>query len=207
MKLLLLICLVFSVTSATILENGRPRETNYPDTTITSVVKNSAWRTYAPSAPEISYKGRWDSKHISWWAAPGLKLGFQSDKVAISFGNYTSPGVLIAYRLDGQDWLFTNVTANTTHLLVTPETVGYNLTTPVGAVQSLEVRVTNWAYGIQIAGVHVSKSGKLVKLKDFSKTIEFIGDSLMSGYTDTYETVRLSLFVNYLRHVLLRLKS
>lgn len=57
-----LICL----TSATILENGRPRPTNYPDTRIDP--KAYDWKTYEADAHELSYKGRWDSKHISWWS-------------------------------------------------------------------------------------------------------------------------------------------
>lgn len=92
MKLLLLCSLFISIASATVLQNGQVREMIYPDTAIASVAKNSAWKTYAPGTSEISYKGRWDSKYISWWTAPGLKFGFQSSNVAISFGNYTSPG-------------------------------------------------------------------------------------------------------------------
>jgi hypothetical protein len=83
--------------------------------------------------------------------------------------------------------MFTNVTHSTTHLFITQDTVGYNLTTPAGAMQTFELRVTNWAYGVQIAGVHVSSNGKLFKLPDFPKNIEVIGDSLSSGYTDTLE--------------------
>lgn len=187
MSFLIVLSLLLSLVSATILQNGQVRITDYPDTTIASVAGNKYWKTYAPNSPQISYKGRWDSKYISWWSAPGLKFGFQSENVAISFGNYTSDGVLVAYRLDGQDWMFTNVTHSTTHLFITPETVGYNLTTPAGAMQTFELRVTNWAYGVQIAGVHLSANGALFKLPDFSKTIEVIGDSLSSGYTDTLE--------------------
>lgn len=94
-------------------------------------------------------------------------------------------GVLIAYRLDGLDWIFTNVTANTTHLLISPDTI--SVTTPLPTTRTLEIRVTNWGYGIQLTGIHLDSKGKLVKVPSFAKTIEFIGDSLMSGYTDTYE--------------------
>jgi hypothetical protein len=50
-------------------------------------------------------------------------------------------------------------------------------------------KVTNWAYGVQIAGVHVAKDSKLSKLKDFDKRIEFIGDSLSSGMYASYEVI------------------
>jgi hypothetical protein len=54
-------------------------------------------------------------------------------------------------------------------------------------MQTFELRVTNWAYGVQISGAHLSANGKLIQLPDFPKTIEVIGDSLSSGYTDTLE--------------------
>lgn len=182
---------LISLTSATILQNGQVRPTNYPNTTIPSISNSdtSEWTTFSPGADELSYKGRWDDKYISWWSAPGLKFGFQAENVAISFGNYTSPGVLVAYRLDGQDWMLTNITANSTHLLVTPETMGYNLTR-AGATRSLELRVTNWAYGVQISNVHLAGGrAQLVKIPEYARRMEVIGDSLSSGYTDTLEGI------------------
>jgi len=180
-----------SLASATILQNGQVRPNNYPNTAISAISNyNSSWHTYPPSAPELSYKGRWDHQYISWWSAPGLKFGFQADQVAISFGNYTSDGVLVAYRLDGQDWMLTNVTANSTHLFVTPSTTGYNLTTPANATQTLELRVTNWAYGVQIQCVHVSGgAARLVKIPNYTRTMELIGDSLSAGQYATLEGI------------------
>lgn len=179
-----------SLASATILQNGQIRPNDYPNTAITLSSYNSSWHTYSPSAPELSYKGRWDEKHISWWSAPGLKFGFQAEQVAITFGNYTSDGVLVAYRLDGQDWMLTNLTANSTHLLVTPSTTGYSLTTPPNGTQTLELRVTNWAYGVQIQSVHVSGvAAKLVKVPNYTRTMELIGDSLSAGQYATLEGI------------------
>ncbi|KAK5130587.1 hypothetical protein LTR08_001906 [Meristemomyces frigidus] len=180
-----------SVASATILQNGQVRPNNYPSTAIPIISSyNSSWHSYPPSAPELSYKGRWDDKYISWWSAPGLKFGFQAEQVAISFGNYTSDGVLVAYRLDGQDWMLTNVTASSTQLLVTPSTAGYNLTTPINATQTLELRVTNWAYGVQIQCVHLSGgAAKLIKIPNYTRNMELIGDSLSAGQYATYEGI------------------
>ena len=179
------------LATATILQNGQVRPNDYPNTAIATISSyNTTWRTYAPSSPELSYKGRWDHQYISWWSAPGLKFGFQAESVAISFGNWTSDGVLIAYRLDGQDWMLTNVTADSTHLLVTPSSMGYNLTTPSNATQTLELRVTNWAYGVQIQCVHLSgNAARLVKIPNYSRTIELIGDSLSAGQYGTLETI------------------
>jgi hypothetical protein len=72
MRLLPHFCGLVSLTSlvaSTILQNGQVRITNYPNTTIPSISPNSTgWKTYGANATELSYKGRWDSKHISWWA-------------------------------------------------------------------------------------------------------------------------------------------
>ena len=76
-----------------ILQNGQLRENPYPgQAAVVSVTSNGAWKSYSPNATELSYKGRWDSKYISWWSAPGLKFGYTGQNVAISFGNYTDPG-------------------------------------------------------------------------------------------------------------------
>jgi hypothetical protein len=58
-----------TLCTSTILQNGQVRETNFPNTKIASITSNSTgWKTYGANATELSYKGRWDSKHISWWA-------------------------------------------------------------------------------------------------------------------------------------------
>lgn len=123
-------------------------------------------------------------------SAPGLKFGFRASNLAITFGNYTSDEVLVAYRLDGEDWALTNVTASSTHLFVTPKTTGYNLTTPINATQTFELRVTNWAYGVQIDGVSVyGGDAKLVQIPDYTRNIELIGDSLSAGQYSTLEGI------------------
>lgn len=179
------------MASSTILQNGQVRPHDYSDTTIGLIAAGDpTWTTYPPNATELSYKGRWDHQYISWWSAPGLKFGFQASEVAITFGKHTSEGVLVAYRIDGQDWMLTNVTANTTHHLVTPDTTGYNVTTPKSAAQTLELRVTNWAYGVQITNVHVSGGAcRLVKIPNYPRTMELIGDSLSAGQYATLEGI------------------
>ncbi|KAH0169299.1 SGNH hydrolase, partial [Aureobasidium melanogenum] len=101
------------------------------------MASNSNWTSFAPNATEISYKGRWDTNHISWWLAPGLKFGFTGDKSQ--------------------------------------------------RPQTFELRVTNYAYGVQIAGIHLSKDAKLIKIPNFPKKIEVIGDSLSVGQYGTFE--------------------
>lgn len=111
-----------------------------------------------------------------------MKFGFTGEYVAITFGPLTTDSTLIAYRIDGQDWQFTNVTSSATHLLVSPSTPGVDLTTPI-TPSTFELRVTNWGYGVQIAKVHVAQGEKLIKLKDFGRTIEIIGDSLCKTHS------------------------
>lgn len=57
---------LLSQASATILQNGQARLTNFPDTRIDPSA--FSFKTYPADATEISYKGRWDSKHVSWWS-------------------------------------------------------------------------------------------------------------------------------------------
>ncbi|RDW92509.1 hypothetical protein BP5796_01903 [Coleophoma crateriformis] len=179
---LLSLAVIADYVHATIWQNDQTRITDYPVTVINP--SQYELQTYAPNATELSYKGRWDSKYIS--CAPGLKFGFTGEYVAITFGPYTTNATLIGYRIDGQDWQFTNVTANATHLLVSPSTAGINVTTPI-TPSTFELRVTNWAYGIQIASVSVSKGQRIIRIPNFDRTIEVIGDSLSAGQYATLE--------------------
>ncbi|KAK3354913.1 SGNH hydrolase-type esterase domain-containing protein [Neurospora tetraspora] len=170
--------------SATILQNGQPRITNFPNSRIDP--SSYSLTTYPRNASEISYKGRWDSRYVSWWSAPGIKFGYTGQTVAVTFGNWTSDGVLVGYRISGLDWIFTNVTVGGTHLFVSPETPGSDLTAPISP-STFELRVTNWAYRIQIEAVHVAEGEKLIKIPDYGRRIEVIGDSLASGMYTSYE--------------------
>tara|TARA_R110002060_G_scaffold3089_10_gene4876 strand:- start:47 stop:262 length:216 start_codon:yes stop_codon:yes gene_type:complete len=53
------------VAHATIFQNGQVRDVDFPNTILTESLTN--WKTYKPGSKELSYKGRWDSKYISWW--------------------------------------------------------------------------------------------------------------------------------------------
>lgn len=120
-------------------------------------------------------------------SAPGLKFGFSGQNLAISFGNFTTNRVLVAYRLSGLDWQMSNITAGATHQFVTPSTPDLNATLASQLPLVFELRVTNWANGVQISAVHLSAGENLIKIPDFGRRIEFIGDSLTAGYSATYE--------------------
>lgn len=55
------------LVQGTILENGHVRDTNFPDTKI-NASEHDFESFPAADAKELSYKGRWDSKRVSWWA-------------------------------------------------------------------------------------------------------------------------------------------
>jgi hypothetical protein len=60
---------LIALSTSTIYENGQERVTHFQDTKIASITSNSTgWKTFGPNATELSYKGRWDSDHVSWWA-------------------------------------------------------------------------------------------------------------------------------------------
>ncbi|KAJ5805959.1 Esterase SGNH hydrolase-type subgroup [Penicillium pulvis] len=171
--------LLWSLASATILQNGQVKEDPYPGQAPVISLDDS-WRNYAPDVPEIAYKGRWDSKHISWWSAPGIKLQFSGNKLAISFGPSTSDGVLVAYRLGSLDWQFSNVTADATYQFIGPWT---ELADDIVDVPKIfEMRV-------QIAGVSTASTAELTIPPRYAKKVEVIGGSIASGQYGSYETL------------------
>ncbi|KAJ5977586.1 Esterase SGNH hydrolase-type subgroup [Penicillium viridicatum] len=182
------------LVSATILENGQVRENAYPGQ-LQPVTLDESWRNYPADAPEISYKGRWDSQHISWWSAPGIKVEFSGEKLAVHFGPSTNTGVLVAYRIGSLDWQFSNITASSTYQFVGPESELKDGDEPVGK-NTFEMRV-------QIAGVAVANDAVLTKPPTFEKRVEIIGGSLASGQFATYETLSSwsFLFANGLGNV------
>lgn len=71
-------------------------------------------------------------------------------------------------------------------MLVSPETYGANLSYPLSPM-TFEMRVTNWAYGVQIESVSVASGESLIQIPDYDRRIEVIGDSLAAGMYTSYE--------------------
>lgn len=62
---LLFSCIILRA-SAVILENGQLRKDPYPvQVEVVTIAGDNTWEAYSADATEISYKGRWDSTHIS----------------------------------------------------------------------------------------------------------------------------------------------
>ncbi|KAL4983319.1 SGNH hydrolase-type esterase domain-containing protein [Aspergillus falconensis] len=180
LRIFLPLFLTVTLVATTILENGQRRLDPYPgQAQLLEDGVEEGWKTYDADAEEISYKGRWDKQHISWWSAPGIKFAFTGERMALSFGEHTDDGVLVAYRIGGQDWQFSNVTAGGTYQFVGPWTNGLNLTES-NVQRTFELRV-------QLSGVSVDSEASIYKVKPFPKMVEVIGDSLSSGDFATYE--------------------
>jgi len=94
--------------------------------------------------------------------------------------------VLIAYRNNGYDWQFTNVTGGQTHMLIDANSPGWEEQGPIDPM-TFEMRVTNWALGVQIDAIHVGAGRRLIELPKAPRRIEFIGDSLAAGMYNSYE--------------------
>lgn len=50
--------------AATILQNGQVKDNPYPGQAV-PIALDDSWTNYPANAPEIAYKGRWDSSKIS----------------------------------------------------------------------------------------------------------------------------------------------
>ncbi|KAF9895279.1 hypothetical protein FE257_000182 [Aspergillus nanangensis] len=169
--------------SATVLLNEQVVDNPYPGQAA-NISLDDSWRTYDAGADEIAYKGRWDSKHISWWTAAGIKLQFSGEQLAVSFGADTSEGVLVAYRIGSLEWQYSNVTADYTYQFVSSETLK---DIDAGNEKIFELRVSNW--GPQIASVSVAQDAALTKPPTFDKRVEIIGGSLTTGQFASYESL------------------
>ncbi|KAJ5668976.1 Esterase SGNH hydrolase-type subgroup [Penicillium macrosclerotiorum] len=165
--------------AATILQNGQVRENPYPGHT-PKIFLDDTWNIYGADVPEIAYKGRWDSKHISWWSAPGIKVEFTGSKLAVSFGPSTNDGVLVAYRLGSLDWQFSNVTADSTYQFV-------GNWTGLSDAQIEQKKI--FEMRVQIASVAVAGGSELTVPPKYGKKVEIIGGSVVSGQYATYETL------------------
>ncbi|OOQ88723.1 acetylxylan esterase [Penicillium brasilianum] len=112
--------------------------------------------------------------------APGIKVEFTGDKLAVSFGPSTTDGVLVAYRLGSLDWQFSNVTADATYQFVGNWT----------ELNDEEIREKKiFEMRVQIAGVATANNAELTVPPKFDKKVEIIGGSIASGQYGTYETI------------------
>ncbi|CAI7662585.1 unnamed protein product [Penicillium pancosmium] len=169
--------------SATILQNGQEREDPWPGQA-SVITLDDSWKTYEADAPEIAFKGRWDSKHVS--SCCELRAQYQRwrpRRVPV-----TPPRC--PPRLDHDpdslnsvgnlDWQYSNVTADATYQFVGDNSELGDVPADTGKV--FEMRV-------QIASVSSAGDAHLSVPPRFEKKVEVIGGSVAAGQYGTYETL------------------
>ncbi|KAM0117122.1 hypothetical protein ACP6JC_006253 [Aspergillus fumigatus] len=104
--------------------------------------------------------------------------------------NYKPSAKEISYkgRLGGQDWQFSNVTANATYQFIGPTTTGLNLTN-AGDAKSFELR----------AGVSVAADATISRIDEYPKMVEIIGDSPIRVSASTTRIAGETPVVRYAR--------
>ena len=125
--------------------------------------------------PNIKYVGRWDTTssttmYKSYWAATYLKTSFTGTTVKIKL----AVAVNIYVSIDGSaDVLYTS--ANGT----------FNLTPTHLVAGTHTLRVAVRSGNIEFEGLVLDAGAKTVAPNFSPKLIEFVGDSITAGYTDT----------------------
>ncbi|KAK5800855.1 hypothetical protein VI817_003067 [Penicillium citrinum] len=173
--------LAFSLSAtATILENGQERLDPWPGQA-PQIDLDDSWKTYEADEPEVAFKGRWDSQHVSCTLSDAFPHMMQYIlTLAVSFGPKTSDGALVAYRVGNLDWQYSNVTADSTYQFIGEESNLGDIPLETGKV--FEMRV-------QVASVSSGSDAQLNVPPKFDKKVEVIGGSVAAGQYGTYETL------------------
>ena len=135
--------------------------------------------TFGPDDPHIRYYGRWNksdaSKYTSFWGGAYFKLKFTGKRVKMSLGHKSNYYV----RIDNGPWIsYKNVTGI---IEITP--------TPLSqGTHTLSVaQGKDYDYQFDFMGITLDQGARLLNIDDntaISELIEWIGDSITSGYTD-----------------------
>ncbi|CAL3962659.1 unnamed protein product [Diplocarpon coronariae] len=122
--------------------------------------------------------------------APGLKLGFTVEEVAVTLGPFRSNITLNSCQTDALQYQWSQTQdihvlifapwpckthnkplSDATHLLTSPSTPGVKLTTPISP-PTFEKRIMDWAYGVPIGSTYISKGEKTVNIPSFGRTTD-----------------------------------
>ncbi|RUP50477.1 SGNH hydrolase-type esterase domain-containing protein [Jimgerdemannia flammicorona] len=140
------------------------------------------------------YVGRWDSTNVNaFWSGPYLRVRFTNTttlKVKLdnsaSFHSDVVTEVTVVYRIDSGS-------ANIGPTALTLNTSGVFDITPSGSLRtsriySLQIGGLGWRDVIQFRGLQFDNGGYTIHQNFPTKLIEFVGDSITAGATDTLET-------------------
>ncbi|HEY5004559.1 MAG TPA: hypothetical protein VII61_15455, partial [Ktedonobacteraceae bacterium] len=125
--------------------------------------------------PNIKYIGRWDqtsstTMYKSYWAATYLKTSFTGKTVKIKL----AVAVNIYVSIDGK-----------TDVLYVGAKGTFNLTPTPLAIGTHTLRVAVRSGNIEFEGLVLDAGAQTVAPTVASRLIEFTGDSITAGYTDT----------------------
>jgi lysophospholipase L1-like esterase len=137
---------------------------------------HAASQIIPPTDHHIKYVGRWDTSsrtvYTSYWVGAYFETQFTGTTVAIQLATSVS----IYVKIDkGDDTFYPNANG-TVNLTPTPLAPGTHL---------LRVAASADASSIAFQGLVLDAGAKTVAPKLSSKLIEFIGDSITAGYTDS----------------------
>jgi len=133
------------------------------------------------SDTNIQYVGRWDfnnpAQYVSYWGGAYLKVKFSGTNVGVKFGRASN----YYYKIDNGAWTTLSNANGIVNLTPTPLAAG---------VHSLSVaQGKDYDYVFNFQGL-VLDAGATTSLPTVSDTlIEFIGDSITTGYTDPQANV------------------
>lgn len=134
----------------------------------------------------IKYFGRWvftnSSQYASYWGGAYIKVNFSGTTAKIKLGYGSGYGASFYAKIDDGSWLsYSNVTAGTLNLTPIPLANG---------IHSLSVaQGQDYNYVFEFQGL-IFDSGATTSVPVVaSNLIEFIGDSITTGYTDPQANV------------------
>ncbi len=134
-----------------------------------------------PADPNIQYFGRWDIsnpvQYLSYWGGAYLRVNFTGTTVKMKVGNATFYFV----KIDNGPWTKYTTTAGTINLTPTPLANG---THTLSIAQGKDY---NYLFNFQ--GLVLDAGATTSQASSSSTLIEWIGDSITAGYTDSLVSV------------------
>ena len=146
-----------------------------------SIVVNAVLGNGALSDTNIKYFGRWDfsstTQYISYWGGAYIKVNFTGTTVKIKVGNTTN----YYARIDNGPWVSYIGASGTVNLTPTPLTAG---THTLSVAQGKD-----YSYVFNFQGLILDAGAVTNAPSTGTDLIEYIGDSITTGYTDPQANV------------------
>ncbi|KAH7107925.1 SGNH hydrolase [Auriculariales sp. MPI-PUGE-AT-0066] len=134
-----------------------------------------------PAHPLISYNGRWDADHGTWWASSGFKLSVANlDHFGLTLGPHSTAGnISIGLSVDFAPFATFNVTQGANVLPLPAEKQN---DAARGSISTVRLHVQGWQNNrLQLLSIELNKGAVLLPYVKQPLVFQFIGDSLTSG--------------------------